>query len=153
MTIVLEFFDVIRKMQMLFIRTALPAISEYGLSKTEIYVLMSVFHHKSFRVTDLAKIADIPASTFTGVIDRLVRKDYLIRVNDPQDRRSVLVQGTQHLRDTVEKLMEEFNILLAKLLEPVPKELILNTVDNLKHIYDLTSKQSEECMVKSCIEN
>lgn len=119
-----------------------PYIMEYGLSKTEIVVLMRVYHHGSNRVSDLAKMADVPASTFTGVIDRLVQKKYLVRINDPEDRRSVLVQGTQELQDTIGKMMEKFNANLAEILEPVPVGLVQETTDNLCRIYEIVTTKS-----------
>ncbi len=149
----MEFFDVIRKMQMLFMHAAHPIIAEYGLSKTEIFVLMSVYHKKGFRVTDLARMADVPASTFTGIIDRLVQREFIVRVADPQDRRSVLVQGTQVLQDTIGKVMEKFDEVMADVLKPVPAELIQNTVDNLKRIYEYTKNQPDGCTVKLTIKN
>jgi DNA-binding MarR family transcriptional regulator len=136
-------FEAIRKLQVLFMHSARPIIMEYGLNKTEIFVLMSVYHHKSFRVTDLAKMADVPASTFTGIIDRLVARKYLVRVNDPEDRRSVLVQGTKELQDAVSELMKKFNEKFLELLKPVPEELIQNTVENVNRVYEIVTSNND----------
>ena len=138
----LEFFDAMRKMQMLMMHTIKPYIMEYGLSKTEIIVLMSVYHRGSRRISELAKLADVPASTFTGVIDRLVQKKYLVRVNDPEDRRSVLVQGTQELQDTISMLMEKFNVIMDELLKPVPLGLVQDTTENLNRIHEIVTAKS-----------
>jgi len=139
---VLELFDAMRKLQMLLMHSVRPIIMEYGLNKTEIFVLMSVYHHKSFRVTDLAKMADVPPSTFTGIIDRLVARKYLVRVSDPEDRRSVLVQGTKELQDAVSELMKKFNEKFCELLKPVPEDLVQNTMENVNRINEIVTSNN-----------
>lgn len=131
----LEIFDVMRKMQSVFMHTMRPIIQEQGLSKTEIMILMAVFHKRAFRMTALAKMADVPASTFTGIIDRLVMKNYLVRENDPEDRRSVLLHGTPELQQTIGQLMQKFDDQLNILFKSVPPELLKQTIDNLNTIY------------------
>ncbi len=42
------------------------------------------------RMCDIAKILSISTATVTGVVDRLVARNYVIRENDPGDRRVVM---------------------------------------------------------------
>ena len=138
----LDLLEIMRKMQMLFMHAIRADIMEYGLGKTEIVVLMTVYHERSFRITDLAKIADVPASTFTGVIDRLVQKNFLVRENDPSDRRSVRVRGTPYLQQTIELLMNRINVIMSEMLRPIADELIKRTAENLNSIYATITPQA-----------
>jgi len=137
----LDFFECMRKIQSLIMKTIGPKLRDAGFSKTEIFILMHVHHKKTNRTTDLAKMADVPASTFTGMVDRLVEKGLLIRVNDLADRRSVLLLATPLLHETMEHLMKSLNAELEKLLEPVPKEILDRVVLDLNEIYGILKKE------------
>jgi DNA-binding MarR family transcriptional regulator len=138
----LDFFECMRKIQSYIMKTIGPMMREAGFTKTEMFLLMHVHSKKYSRTTDLAKFVDVPASTFTGMVDRLVEKGYLKRVNDLEDRRSVLLYATPHLNETVECLMGAFNKKLEEILEPVPKELIDRAAQDLSEIYALLRKEN-----------
>jgi MarR family 2-MHQ and catechol resistance regulon transcriptional repressor len=67
-------------------------------SITEISVLFMVHKRKTIRMSELATRIGIPASTLTGILDRLVAQGFLERRQDPSDRRSVLVSTTAKLK-------------------------------------------------------
>jgi DNA-binding MarR family transcriptional regulator len=67
-------------------------------SITEISVLFTVRRKKAIRMSELATRIGIPASTLTGILDRLVAQGLLERSQDPNDRRSVLVITTPKLK-------------------------------------------------------
>jgi DNA-binding MarR family transcriptional regulator len=143
----LEFFDIMRKVQGFFMHAMRPIIQEQGLTKTEMMILFAVHHKKAFRMTSLAKMADVPASTFTGIIDRLVSKNYIMRVNDPEDRRSVQLQGTPELVKIIDYMQKQMDCELQKMFEPVPPELMEQAASNLNSIYEIisSSKDFEHC--------
>jgi DNA-binding MarR family transcriptional regulator len=66
-------------------------------SITEISVLFTSYRRQTIRTTELAHRIGIPASTLTGILDRLVSQGFLERHADPSDRRSVLVAATGKL--------------------------------------------------------
>lgn len=137
----LDFFDCIRKIQSIVMKSVAPALRAKGFFKTDVFILMSVYHKKSVRMTDLSRMTDVPASTLTGNVDRLVERGLIIRENDPGDRRSVLLKGTEELNTTVSGMMRAFNRILSDLLKDVPKEILDQTVANLNRIYELIDKK------------
>lgn len=141
----IELFEALRKLQFTLMHAVHPILQETGLNKTEVFVLMSVYHRKASRMTDFAKFLDVPASTFTGIIDRLVQKEYLVRTNDPEDRRSVLLTGTPLLQQTIGNMMRQFDKKMKEILEPVPSDLIKNAIDNLNSIYKIIKVNKESC--------
>jgi len=140
-----ELFEALRKLQFTLMHALYPILQESGLNKTEVFVLMSVYHKKASRMTDFAKHLDVPASTFTGIIDRLVQKEYLIRTNDPEDRRSVLLTGTPLLQETIGKYMKRFDEKINEILKPVPPELLRTTIASLNSIYDILKENNQFC--------
>ena len=72
---------------------------EEGLNPTEVMLLYKIKHGSENQGTiDLAKEMGIPASTFTGMIDRLVEKGYVVRERSEKDRRSVTLRINEELQ-------------------------------------------------------
>ncbi|KDR95651.1 DNA-binding transcriptional regulator, MarR family [Peptoclostridium litorale DSM 5388] len=90
------------------------AMGKDNFSKTEIMIIIMV-KTQPYKATDLAKEIGIPASTLTGVVDRLVEKGYVERVRDENDRRIVLVKPG---RAVIEK---------AKAAREISKEVFENS--------------------------
>jgi DNA-binding MarR family transcriptional regulator len=64
------------------------------LSGTEVSVLWRMAKKRSCRMSELATEIGLPASTLTGILDRLVARGILARETDPNDRRSVIITTT-----------------------------------------------------------
>ncbi|MFZ7102925.1 MAG: MarR family winged helix-turn-helix transcriptional regulator [Peptococcaceae bacterium] len=60
------------------------------LSLTEAMVLM-VIKDKNYQVMELAAEVGLPASTLTGILDRLVKKGMVERFRNDEDRRVVII--------------------------------------------------------------
>jgi MarR family transcriptional regulator for hemolysin len=71
------------------------------LSATEVSVLWRMSRKRSCRVSELASEIGLPASTLTGILDRLVGRGILARETDPNDRRSVIITTTSKVDEFV----------------------------------------------------
>ncbi|GAW92344.1 regulatory protein MarR [Calderihabitans maritimus] len=62
------------------------------LTGTDLMVLFYLKQEANYRITDLARKLGIPASTLTGVIDRLEEKGWVCRERSQVDRRVVTIR-------------------------------------------------------------
>ena len=77
-----------------------------GLTSVEVMVLYRIKHGpENQKMSELANEMGIPGSTFTGIMDRLVEKDYVIRERNEVDRRIV----TLRIKDDTCPTMSETN--------------------------------------------
>jgi len=60
------------------------------LSMTEVMILMLV-KNKNYKVLELANEIGLPASTLTGILDRLVKRNLVERFRSDEDRRVVII--------------------------------------------------------------
>ena len=125
-------------------RRVVPVYKAEGLSITEVMVLWRMHREQSCRITELAEAIGIPPSTMTGILDRLVSKEWLERVPDPEDRRAVLIviklKGTALVQQLIQTAKSEFSEAFDSLLQKRHKSLI----DDLKIILDhLEQKQGD----------
>ncbi len=88
-----------------------------GLSSTEIMIIYLLQHQQQeFRASDLAIKLYLPMSTLTGIIDKMVEKEIVIRRHSDQDRRVVIIQlnpkfkeRTMHYMAGLVNLMKEIS--------------------------------------------
>lgn len=71
------------------------ALSDAGLTGSEINVLANLADGRARSVRELASETGTRATTLTGVLDRLERRGYLVRELDPADRRSFRITLTK----------------------------------------------------------
>lgn len=79
---------------------------EDGMTSVEVMVLYRIKHGSdNQKISEMAKEMGIPASTFTGIIDRLEEKDFVERVRNKEDRRIVTVR----VKDKMNQAMDDHN--------------------------------------------
>lgn len=67
---------------------------EQGLTFMQLYALMEIHRKTSISMSSVAKQLQCDASNVTGIIDRLVRRGLIDRVEDEHDRRAKLLRLT-----------------------------------------------------------
>ncbi|MCR9253866.1 MAG: winged helix DNA-binding protein [bacterium] len=104
------------------------------ISKQDLSLVGYIGREGSVIMRDVAAFLDIPYSTATGIVDKLVAKDYLDRYNSPEDRRTVLVRLTKKGEGVFllfqEKKREMSQLMLEDLSE-VDRESVLVLLDKI----------------------
>jgi DNA-binding MarR family transcriptional regulator len=104
-----------------------PLAQKAGLSTNDMVVLWKTHHAGAYRVIALADELGLPPSTLTGMLDRLVNRGWLERDRDPEDRRAVVMKGTEKLGELVRTLRHGS----SRSLEKAFHSLSLNTRERL----------------------
>jgi DNA-binding MarR family transcriptional regulator len=95
-------------------------------------------------VTELATVIGVPASTITGILDRLVEQGFLLRNQDPNDRRSVCMTATPKLESFMRTLTapieETMRARLAAMAEFRKKRL----TEDLRVFLEILEKENDE---------
>ena len=68
--------------------------SYFGITGPQLWVLKTIHQNGSLSLGDLSRRMYINPSTITGVVDRLEKKKYVLRVRNEKDRRVVKVELT-----------------------------------------------------------
>jgi DNA-binding MarR family transcriptional regulator len=68
--------------------------SHFGITGPQLWALKTIYQNGSLSLGELSRRMFINPSTITGVVDRLERKKYVLRVRNEKDRRIVKVQLT-----------------------------------------------------------
>jgi len=89
------------------------------LSKTEIFSILYLDKRKEITMTELVEYINVPMSTATGIVDRLVRKGYIARERSETDRRIVVLR----LTDEGLRLIQNLKKLIYKYLDMILTDL------------------------------
>jgi DNA-binding MarR family transcriptional regulator len=128
-------------------KTLAPMYKERKLSHAEIIALFVMNKKQTSRVIELSTIIGIPASTLTGILDRLVAQGYLARDPDPEDRRSLLLKATPKLKSFIRGLMAPMEERLKAVFKAMPEARTKRLVGDLKLVLEQlerTESKNEE---------
>lgn len=140
----IEFFESLRKIETIMMRAIGPKLHELGFSKADIFILARVHFKKEARMSELARMVGIPASSVTGIVDRLEKRNLVIRENDLVDRRSIIIRGTPELSKVAEHIFSIGNDVFAELLKPAPEELVTRISEDLDKLYGYISQENND---------
>lgn len=112
----------------------IPLLRSEGLSGGEMMVLWKVHQQGFCRVTELAGNVNIPPSTMTGILDRLVSRGWLERVPAPDDRRGTILRSTPPLGELIGRLSAGIEQEMREVFAAYPEEDCRQLQVNLEQV-------------------
>ncbi len=107
------------------------------ISKQDLSLLSYVGGHGDVIMRDIVNFLDVPYSTATGIVDKLVQNKYLKRFNSEKDRRTVLVGLTtgkgQKTYDFFMTKKMEMSSRIMSILNDHEQEMLLNLMEKIAH--------------------
>ncbi len=122
-------------------------MSEYGLSKSTVNILMLLRHGpgEGMQLHELGELLLVSRANITGLIDHLEEKGYVKRVVDAQDRRARYARITRKAEDLLDEFMPVHYRSLKLLLQDVSSEEKLLLLHLLKKTRDSVKAHVAEC--------
>ncbi|HDR5349689.1 MarR family transcriptional regulator [Bacillus cereus] len=117
------------------------------LSKTEVFCLLWMERNTDITMTKIADLLDIPMSTTTGVVNRLVKKGYIERYRDENDRRIVLIRLTENgvmLVQEVKQNAAHYFSLVTEALSEEEKAFLLQIFQKIMNHIATSQQKTEE---------
>jgi DNA-binding MarR family transcriptional regulator len=74
------------------------------VTTAQLKIMLAIFLRGPIRMGTLARDLGVSLPTMTVTVDRLVKRDILLRENDPDDRRAVRCKLSQHGQDILNQL-------------------------------------------------
>lgn len=99
-----------------------------GITPSQFYVLSYLWGNNESKFKDLAKSVNIEGATLTGILDRLERNQFILRQDDPEDRRSVVITLTDKAKEVVPLGIEMVKQLDAEVKNNFSPEEFINCI-------------------------
>ena len=108
-------------------------------SQSELFTLLLTDRIKNVTMTELSEYINAPMSTSTGIVDRLIKKNLLVRVRSEADRRIVTIRLTSEGERLIGKLKEYWNHTMQTVLNSLSLEekLVINKL--IGHMAELVN--------------
>src|SRR3954462_15625231 len=134
MALMQEMTDVFRKYQRSVDALDELATGLIGVNRTDARVLDLLEQNGRMTAGEIATGAALTSGAVTGVIDRLEKAGYAVRVRDQDDRRKVLVEPTEELRKRAQEIYYEMGPEGEKLMRAYTDDelrLVLRFIENV----------------------
>jgi MarR family transcriptional regulator, organic hydroperoxide resistance regulator len=109
-------------------------LRRFGITYNHLFLLTCLWEQDGVNVRDLAKQLLLDSSSLTGHLDRLEKRDLVLRQDDPDDRRGVRVFLTEKGRQLQEQLEPIGQELKEALQRGVPPKRVRAFAAALHHI-------------------
>lgn len=130
---------------------------DLSLSKTEFMTLLQVERNGEIIMSQIADFINVPLSTATGVIERLVSKGFIERSRSESDRRIVVIRLTDDGKRLAEEIKGSLISYAGQVLNELTEEekaLLLKLVDKVVGIFSgrKTAEQDKKEIIVKKIE-
>jgi len=109
----------------------------------QFFVLNHLDKHGESKMNELAKVMDVTTAAATGIVDRLVRYGYIMRVYDPNDRRVINVRLTQKGADLVKRIGRQRIEVTREVFGKISREERENYLAIMLHIRDILMEEKK----------
>jgi len=112
------------------------------MTVAQLRVLLVLHDEGPSRMSSIASTLDIALSTATGIVDNLVRKDFVVREADPQDRRLVICRLSPAGQALISRLWMSGQFQMEKLLDGLTQEQLEKARDVAQMLFDNVSRKT-----------
>jgi DNA-binding MarR family transcriptional regulator len=131
----------VRRLNHALILSLSETLKPYELGHSQWQVLSILEEEKRTSIKKLREKLNVESGTLTGVIDALIRKGWVIREEDPQDRRIKLIMMTEDGKKKWTSLPNPKKVVRQKLVQDISSEDLDIAVKVLRHAHhNLTTK-------------
>ena len=106
----------------------------FGLSQPQVVVLLVVAERETVTMGQIGELTDLPTSSLTALVDRLVDRDLVGRDDHPGDRRVVLVRLTAAGQALARRIMAATIAISAELMHGIDTATIVRVTRDLQRL-------------------
>lgn len=97
-------------------------LTKHSISPLQFHVIKVIEEKKSINMTDLANEMMISKPQLTSIIDKLLKKAYLVRENSQEDRRIINISLTPLGEELFKERTEHIHKMIAQRISTLPTE-------------------------------
>ncbi len=129
--------EIMPKLMREFSRTQPEEIYKGKVTLPQILILEFLSAHGQVKMKDIALFMKVSTAATTGIVDRLVKSGYSVRVFDQKDRRIIKIMITPKGVALLKKISQERRNLTISIFEKISKEDRQNYLRILMRVKDI----------------
>lgn len=119
-----------------FLRHQTAEFYKMKITPPQMIILELLHKLDESKMTDLAHVLNVTTAAMTGIISRLVRDGYAVRVSEPDDRRIIKIRLTAKGANTVKSMTEHRKKMMIKIFGMISQEEREEYLNILSHVYE-----------------
>jgi DNA-binding MarR family transcriptional regulator len=124
-----------------FARRSTNELYKGKITLPQLLVLAYLDEQGESRMTDLARFIKVSTAAMTGIVDRLVRYGYLLRVYDPKDRRIIKVKLNAKGASLIKKIAQQRRKMAINIFGKISEAEREDYLRILTRIRDILTKE------------
>ncbi len=116
-------------------------------SKNELFILWLLYRQNEANMTQVADYINVPLNTATGIINRMEKRELVVRERNSQDKRVVIIRMGEKGSAQMNAVIAEFMYYAKKVVESFTAqemELLFQMLGKLSDIMREEKKQEKE---------
>lgn len=113
-------------------KTMISNFKNSDLTSSQWMLLGLLLKNGKMKMSDLSKNMGLSNSTVSGIVDRLEKQGYVVRIRDEKDRRKVYVEITYKFHEVAKKSHMSIEKSIEKKLKNITEEEINKVIEGLK---------------------
>ncbi|MBN9288740.1 MAG: MarR family transcriptional regulator [Gammaproteobacteria bacterium 39-13] len=130
-------------------------MQSFGLTGPQMIILKEIIKAERMPISLLAKNASLSHATVTSILDRLAKKEYVVRVRDVEDKRKIYVQASEQAKELISRapalLQENFIEEFIK-LEDWEQSLLLSSLQRIASMMNAKKIDASPILINHDIE-
>lgn len=115
------------------------------LTKEQLRLLSFIFFEEESSPGAIAKHFGVSKANVTSVIEKMVKKGFLNRQENPHDRRGYIITTTESGKEQIRKLREMHSTNITKMLKLMDTEDLEALAKGLKGFIKAMEERSDKC--------
>jgi len=114
-------------------------VKQFGLTGPQLIILREISQAGELTASDISRAISLSQATVTGILDRMEKREYIVRRRSDQDRRRTMVKITptgSNLLEAAPPLMQESFIEQFSELQAWEQHMILSSLHRLVAMMD-----------------
>lgn len=115
---------------------------KYNILYMEAHLLLSI--DESCGISEPTKLSEsllIPKQSITSLLDKLEKKEYIIRTHSAEDRRKINITLTENGKKIVDTIRHAFDLTEQEILKQLDIKEINHMLNTYKNIIEITEKK------------
>lgn len=130
---VMELMPVIAKE---YVKHQVDEFEKLKITMPQFFVLELVNRQGEAKMSDLAKFVNVTTAAMTGIVQRLFKNGYVLRVDEPEDRRIIKIKLTSKGAKMVKEMMQKRKEITIKMFGSISQEEREEYLKILMHVHE-----------------
>ena len=119
-----------------YVKHQVDEFDKLKITMPQFFVLDLVGRQGEGKMSDLAKFINVTTAAMTGIVERLVKNGYVLRVYDPDDRRIIKIKLTPRGAKVLKDMIQKRKDITIKMFGSITQEEREEYLKILTHVHE-----------------